>query len=194
MIGVLEPGAAAACAATRSGHIAVIATEGTVRGGAYQAAIRARRPDARVTALACQVFVALAEEGWTNGEVPLAATRRYLGELFAGRGADSPDTIVLGCTHFPMLVEPIRAVVGADVAIVDSAATVAAATRSTLLELGLSATEGATTGPGAEGTLTLLATDLPERFARVGSAFLGGEIGAAQIELVDLDPAQSGSA
>lgn len=178
VIGVLEPGAVAACAATRSGHIAVIATDGTVRGGAYQAAIRALRPDARVTALACQVFVALAEEGWTNGAVATEVARRYLGDLYDGHGGDAPDTIVLGCTHFPMLIEPIRAVAGADVAIVDSAATAAAATRGRLRELDLLGS--------AQGRLTLLATDSPERFARVGSAFLGEQIGAEQIELVTL--------
>ena len=181
VIGVIEPGAAAACAAPRNGHIAVIATDGTVRGGAYPAAIHALRPDARVSAAACQVFVALAEEGWTDGAVAKSAAQRYLGELFGAAADDSPDTLVLGCTHFPMLIGPIRAVVGGKVAIVDSAATVAQATDRLLQDHDLR-------GNG-NGRLTLLATDAPERFARVGSAFLGDAIGAGQIELVDLNPA-----
>lgn len=200
VIGVIEPGAAAACAATRSGHIAVVATDGTVRGRAYEAAIHALRPDARVRAIACQLFVALAEEGWTDGEVALAAARRYLGGLFGTGAGAAPDTIVLGCTHFPMLAGPIRAVVGAGTAIVDSAATAAGATRAQLEQLGLLRPHGtAGTWRGA-GRLTLLATDGPERFAQVGSAFLGEAIEAGRIELVDLAPetpvpsAQSGSA
>ena len=78
VIGVLEPGAAAACRATRTGRIAVLATESTVRGGAYQAAIMRRRPDATVTARACPLFVALAEEGWTDGPIVEGVIHRYL--------------------------------------------------------------------------------------------------------------------
>ncbi|MGE0580965.1 MAG: glutamate racemase [Steroidobacteraceae bacterium] len=181
VLGVVGPGAAAACAATRNGHVAVIATDGTVHGGAYQAAIHALRPDVRVSAVACQVFVALAEEGWTSGAVPMAAARRYLGDAFERADGDAPDTIVLGCTHFPMLVEPIRAVVGGQVAIVDSASTVAQAACRLMQDL-----EPRKHG---SGRLALLATDAPDRFARVGSAFLGEAIGAEQVELVDLNPA-----
>ena len=85
VIGVVEPGADAAVAATRSGGIAVIGTEATVRGGAYQRAIAQRRPDATVTVLACQLFVALAEEGWTQGEVARAIAQRYLAPLLRRR-------------------------------------------------------------------------------------------------------------
>ncbi len=126
VIGVVEPGAEAAVAASASGRIAVIGTEATVREGAYQRAIVARRPDAQVLAVSCQLFVALAEEGWTEDAVAQAAARRYLTPLFGERGADAhaarPDTLVLGCTHFPMLRAVIRAVVGDRIAIVDSAA------------------------------------------------------------------------
>jgi len=190
IVGVIEPGASAVCAASRSGRIAVIATDGTVRGGAYETAILARRPDARVTSLACQVFVALAEEGWTSGAVAREAAHRYLADLFERRESERPDAMVLGCTHFPMLIEPIRAAVGEGVAIVDSAATTAAAVRARLQELDQLVHHAATDAQPGEGRLTLLATDGPERFARVGSAFLGEPIGAGQIELVDL---QSGS-
>ena len=83
VIGVIEPGAEAACAVSRVGRIAVIATEGTVQGGAYQEAIRRLRPDAEVTARACPLFVALAEEGWTEGAIVEAIARRYLEPIFA---------------------------------------------------------------------------------------------------------------
>ncbi|MGH8205769.1 MAG: glutamate racemase [Steroidobacteraceae bacterium] len=124
VIGVVEPGAQAAVAASPSGRIAVIGTEATVREGAYQRAILTRRPDAQVQAAACQLFVALAEEGWTEGAVAQAAARRYLQPLFGKRAARPdtaamPDTLVLGCPHFAMLGAVIRAVVGARGANVD---------------------------------------------------------------------------
>jgi glutamate racemase len=186
LIGVVHPGADAAVAATRSGHIAVIATEATVRGGAYQRAILARRPDARITAVPCQLFVALAEEGWTEGSIARAVAERYLAELFgeeARAQAHHADTLVLGCTHFPMLRSTIRAVVGEQVAIVDSAATTAASAHALLRQRGLVDGEAPDASTPA---LRLLATDGAERFAAVGSRFLGRSIGAGEVELIDL--------
>src|SRR5215468_8282464 len=101
VIGVIEPGAQAACAASRSGYIAVIATEGTVRGGAYQRAIRSIRPEARVQAEPAPLFVALAEEGLHEGAIADSVANHYLKPMFAQPTV--PDTLVLGCTHFPML-------------------------------------------------------------------------------------------
>ncbi len=178
VVGVVEPGAAAACAATQRDHVAVIATEGTIRGGAYQRAIARLRPAARVEALPCALFVALAEEGWTQGEVAEAVAHRYLDPVF---GAGPPDVLVLGCTHFPLLVAPIRAAVGPDVRIVDSAATTAAAVQA---ELERSGRRRHGTAPA--GTTRFLATDGAARFARVGTAFLGFPIEAEQVELIDL--------
>ena len=106
MIGVIEPGARAGVAATRNRRIAVIATEGTVMGGAYARAIHRLMDDAQVVQQPCQVFVALAEEGWAETPATLAAAEHYLGPLFAG--PDAPDTLVLGCTHFPVLANAIR--------------------------------------------------------------------------------------
>jgi len=179
VIGVIEPGAAAAVAATRTGRIAVLATEGTVRGGAYQRAIHALRDSAEVTAVPATLFVALSEEGWTDGEVALAITRRYLAPLFADADA-VPDVLVLGCTHFPPLVGTIRAVVGQTMQIVDSAATTAAALVQLLAARGLNSTAG---GGGGK---RFLVTDGEERFARVGPVFLGAPIDAGAIERVDL--------
>ncbi len=176
VIGVIEPGAQAACAATSSGHIAVIATEATVRGGAYERAILQRRPDARVQQLATQLLVALAEEGLVEGPVAQGIVAYYLDPLFA---QDPPDTLVLGCTHFPVLAPTIRAVVGPKVHIVDSAQTTAAAVRQQLLSAGIARTAGSQ-------SLQFMATDGPERFARVGSRFLGRTIEARRVELIDL--------
>jgi glutamate racemase len=181
LIGVIEPGAAAAVAATRSGRIAVIATEGTVRGGAYQREILRLRPDAQVSAVAATLFVALAEEGWTTGDVAEAAAHRYLGPLFNG-GTAAPDVLVLGCTHFPPLADAIRAVVGDTVRIVDSAATTAAALAELIGARRLSSGHDA-------GSCRFLVTDGEERFARVGPVFLGTAIRPEAIERVDLQVA-----
>ena len=189
VIGVLEPGAAAACRATRSGRIAVLATESTVRGGAYQAAITRRQPDAIVTARACPLFVALAEEGWTDGPIVEGVIHRYLDDVFvAGAAAAHPDTLLLGCTHFPVLVPALRKVLGPDVAIVDSAATTAVSLADVL------AGRGVLRHDQAAGRVTLLATDGPERFARVGAVFLGRPLAPADVKIVDLPftPAASG--
>jgi len=179
VIGVIEPGAEAACRASRSGHIAVIATEGTVRGGAYQDAIVRRRSDARVSALPAQLFVALAEEGLCRGPIADGVARHYLQPLFNSSAGSRPDTLVLGCTHFPMLAQAIRGATGPQVGIVDSAETTARHVRQTLESEGLAAEDG-------EGGIRLLATDAPERFARIGGRFLERPIGPHEVELVDL--------
>jgi glutamate racemase len=181
VLGVLEPGAAAACVATRSGRIAVLATESTVRGGAYQAAIAQRLPRAIVSARACPLFVAFAEEGWTEGPVVEAVAHHYLDELFAAGEPDAhPDTLLLGCTHFPVLEQGIRAVAGLQTTIVDSAATTAKALERALADAGLAG------APGERGRVEFLATDDAERFARVGSTFLGRSLAAGDVEIVDL--------
>jgi glutamate racemase len=181
VIGVVEPGAEAAVAATRTGGIAVIATEGTVRGGAYQEAIARRLPGARVRAAACQVFVALAEEGWAQGVVARAAAERYLQPLLE---PDPPgaavDVLVLGCTHFPLLKAVIADVAGPAVTLVDSAATTAAAVARQLGDLGR---RHAGAGPGR---VAFMATDGVARFARVGGGFLGAPIDPVDVELIDL--------
>ena len=184
IIGVVEPGAEAAVTATHSGRIAVIGTEATVRGGAYQRAICRRRPDAIVTAVACQLFVALAEEGWTSGAVARATAQRYLAPLFAGGGASMPaavaDTLVLGCTHFPMLRAVIREVVGEAVTIVDSADTTARAARALLGQYELLCLDE------IAAPLSFLATDGAARFANIGARFLGCDIDLRAVELIDL--------
>jgi glutamate racemase len=181
VIGVVEPGARRAVQVSRSGRIAVIGTEGTVRGGAYQKAISLRAPTAIVTSLACQLLVALAEEGWTEGEVAQQTARRYLLPLFDSGRTDRPDTLVLGCTHFPMLRSVLSATVGAEVEIVDSAATTAQAVQERLHAERLLRLE-APPAPLPQ----LLATDGAARFARIGSRFLGWSIAEADVELVDI--------
>jgi glutamate racemase len=179
VIGVIEPGARAGVAATRNNHIAVIATEGTVKGAAYARAIAAFNGNIKVVQQPCQVFVALAEEGWTNSPATRAAAEHYLGPLF--KNPSAPDTLVLGCTHFPVLTETIRKVIGSKVALVDSAETAAVAVADALAS-GRLGSMSVTNGGGAR----IFATDSPERFARVGAVFLGRPIDAETLELVDL--------
>lgn len=184
VLGVIEPGAAAGCATSRSGRMAVIATEGTVQGGAYQRAILRRRPDARVIARACQLFVSLAEEGWVNGPIVEAVAQRYLNDVFAA--PDAPDTLLLGCTHFPVLRAALEKVVGADVAIVDSAETTAVALKHLLGERGMLRTVA-----DKQAHARFLATDGRERFARIAARFLQRGIESAQVELVDIGTVRS---
>jgi len=175
VIGVIEPGARAACDASQSGRIAVLATEGTVRGGAYLDAILAIRSDAHVTQVAAQIFVALAEEGWSEGAAVDAVTERYLAHLDA-----RIDTVVLGCTHFPLLAAAIARRVGPSRQVVDSAATTARAASEVLESRQLRNSTPRT------GEVRLLATDSPERFARVGQRFLGSAIAERNVEAIDL--------
>jgi glutamate racemase len=179
VIGVLDPGARAAVAATRNGSIAVIATEGTVQGGAYQRAIAQLRFEVRIVARACPLFVALAEEGWTDGPIVESIVRRYLDDLFAP-GPGRPDTLVLGCTHFPALRQAIARVLGEGVTIVDSASTTADVVRDLLQAKGLANPAAVTP------RLALLATDGAARFARVGGVFAGAPLTAEDVEVVDL--------
>ncbi len=181
---VVEPGAAAACAASKSGSICVIATASTIKGQAYHKAIERIRPDASVTGLACGLFVPLAEEGWFDGPLVQGIAAQYLGPIFSTSGA-RPDCLVLGCTHFPLLNRPIREAIRADdaaspVAIVDSAATTAVVVRDELIRRKLQ-------NPQQSGTMRFLTTDDPARFAATGSLFFGVPIPEKSVELVDLE-------
>jgi glutamate racemase len=173
VLGVIEPGAQAAVEAT-SGRVGVIGTPGTVASGAYQAALARRRPDVEVMARACPLFVPLAEEGWIEGEVVEAIARRYLADF---EGFEM-DTLVLGCTHYPLLKGAIANVVGPKVRLVDSAEATAEIAERLLTERNLLAPSSAV------ARHRYFVTDLPERFAEVGARFLERPIDKA--ELVDL--------
>jgi len=179
VIGVVQPGARAAVERCPGGRHLVLATEATVALGAYGEAIRRLDDSASVTEVACELLVALAEEGWVTGAVAESIVRKYLQPFVTMEKVSRPQSIILGCTHFPILKQAIRAVVGDDVSIVDSADTTAAVVEGYLLEN--SAARGA--GPGV---LQLLATDGARRFARVGGSFLGTNLGVDDVELVDL--------
>jgi glutamate racemase len=165
VIGVVEPGARAAVHATRSGRIGVIGTTGTIRSQAYVRAIHAEAPDARVTAIACPLFVPLVEEGWTNHEAAQLVAEEYLAPLVK----EGVDTLVLGCTHYPLLKPLIGEIVGRSVRLIDSAEETAADTRRMLAANDLAAADG-------DGEYRFIASDDPQQFLTLGRRFLGEAI------------------
>ena len=181
ILGVIEPGAEAAVRATRSGLIGVIATEGTIRSRAYTQAIQALSSSVRVTEVACPLFVALAEEGWANTHVAREVAEVYLEPLIDA----GIDTLVLGCTHYPLLRHTIQDVVGPAITIVDSAETTAAAVSTRFKKEGM---HGAVGKPEHH----FLVTDAAERFERIAAEFL--EQPVLSLELVDLSDGSASAA
>lgn len=174
VLGVIAPGAHAAAKKTRSGVVGVIGTPGTVHSGAYHRALETARPGIEVKAKACPMFVPLAEEGWTQGDVPRLVAKEYLSE-FTHNGV---DTLVLGCTHYPLLREVIAEAVGPSVQLIDSAEATAEAVANLLEERGLA-------NPGnSPAQRRYFVTDVPQRFREVGSRFLGEPVSSA--EQIDL--------
>jgi glutamate racemase len=173
VIGVVEPGARAAVRASRDGVIGVIGTAGTISSGAYERAIRALAPSARITARACPLFVPLVEEGWTDTVPTRLIAREYLCPL----AAQHVDTLVLGCTHYPLLKPLISDVVGPGVHLIDSAEETAAETARVLAADGLCA-------PPGRPTHRFVASDAPDQFLRLGQRFLGESLNG--IETVTL--------
>ena len=167
VIGVIGPGARAAVEASRSGHIGVIGTQGTIASGAYERAIRARAPEACVTARACPLLVPLVEEGWLDSEATHLIVREYLAPLHAHR----IDTLVLGCTHYPLLKPVLAEALGEEVRLIDSAEQTAAETARVLVERRLRAVDG-----HEAGGHRFVASDAPEQFLRLGQRFLGTTI------------------
>lgn len=174
VIGVVEPGAAAAAQISVTGRILVIATESTVTADAYPAAIRRHRPQARVTSLACPLFVQMVEEGMTQGPIARLIADHYLD------GQPDQDCLVLGCTHFPALLPMLHDKLGTGVSIVDSATTTARALGLALEKLGLKAPENRPV------QTRYLATDAPDRFARLAPIFVPWPVTADQIESIDI--------
>jgi glutamate racemase len=171
VIGVVEPGARAAVAATSRGHIGVIGTVGTIKSGAYERAIRALNSDILITARACPLFVPLVEEGWTDHDATRLIAREYLQPMIDAE----IDTLVLGCTHYPLLKSLLADVLGPDVRLIDSAEETAAETARTLATASLSA------DPEADPTYRFIASDDPLQFLQLGQRFLGGTMEGVEI-------------
>jgi glutamate racemase len=186
VVGVIGPGARAAVATQQAGRlrtqVGVIATESTVQSGAYTAAIKKADPHAEVIERACPMFVPLAEEGWADNEVTRTIAATYLAEL-----RSKVDTLVLGCTHYPILRDVIQQTVGDGVNLIDSGKATASEVKALLNEKGLarlSLPTGALERHLCDDLDHFYVTDAAERFARVAERFLGAK--PSRLEAVEV--------
>jgi glutamate racemase len=168
VIGVIEPGAQRAVRQTRNGKVGVIGTETTIASGLYTRALKRLRSELEIYTRACPLFVPLAEEGWIDNEVARSTAAVYLTSL----KRSGIDTLVLGCTHYPLLAGVIANVMGDRVTLVDSARTTAETVRDTLVHDGLARRSGT-------GSVSFFVTDVPDRFIKVGSRFMGEPVESA---------------
>jgi glutamate racemase len=174
VLGVIQPGAERAAEKTRTGYVGVIATEGTVASGAYEQAMLRARGRLEIISRACPLFVPLAEEGWINHPVTRQVAEEYLADLKSSR----VDTLVLGCTHYPLLRPVIEAVMGDDITYIDSGEAVAEELARLLSERKLTREEGAARAE------EFYVTDSAARFRRVAELFLGRPL--ESINIVEL--------
>ena len=184
VLGVIEPGAAAAQAASKTGDVLVIATDATVHSHAYKAACAAH--NLRAYEKACPLLVPLVEEGWINHHVTDAVVRIYLGELTSDAAAAgmSADTLVLGCTHYPLLRSLIERAAPRGITVIDSAESTAEAAFR-LINEGSPIQQNDAPGDAVRGPeIRCFATDSVDKFERLGSRFLGRPTG--NVQLVDL--------
>lgn len=184
VLGMIEPAAAAAVKTTKKGHIGVIATSGTILSNAYPREIGLINKDIRTESAACQMLVALAEEGW-NGEddpVTLGIIRRYLEPMFDKN--DAPDTLILGCTHFPVFEKAITAIIGEDVTLINSGQAAAHELAELLPDIHPDNRKaGAMVN---DKKTTFFATDDPVRFARNAARFYDHALSPDQVSLIDI--------
>ncbi|MGQ9897516.1 MAG: glutamate racemase [Acidobacteriota bacterium] len=177
VVGVIEPGARQAVAVTRQGHIGVIGTEATIASGAYSRVIQRLAPGVRVTSQSCPLFVPLVEEGWVQHPVTMMVATEYLALLREAK----VDTLVLGCTHYPVLAGVIQRLLGENVALVDSGACAAKEVAAVLEQ------HGCLAPPGNHPSATrFYVTDASERFRRVAALCLGEDV--SHLEKVRIEP------
>lgn len=180
VVGVIEPGAKAALAEAKDGQVVILSTEGTAKGHAYRNVLSRLSPHTEVLEWGCsQILVALAEEGWCHGQLVENIIDKLLAPLKQALGSRKTCCVVLGCTHYPALKEPIQKVLG-DILVLDPAKQVAMDVKALLLEQGL--LRQSETVP----TIHFMATDGPERFARTAQIFLGHPIALNTVKLVSV--------
>jgi glutamate racemase len=175
MIGVIEPGAAAAAGKTSSGRIGVIGTQGTIESSSYQKALKALDGSLKIYSRACPLFVALAEEGYINRPAARLIAEDYLKDLKRRK----IDALVLGCTHYPLLKNTISRVMGKNVRLIDSAEETARAVKEALTRLDLFNTNT------RSGYRKFYVSDSPAKFRKLGERFLRKRIG--RVQLVDIN-------
>lgn len=178
VLGVIEPGAAAALSQSQSGLVGVIGTEATIKSEAYTKALQAKRADMQVMAKACPLFVPLAETGWAEHPITHQVAREYLGEWL-----DSDlDTVILGCTHYPLLKPVLQKTLGERVSLVDSAKETAKALKALLAEQGL------LSAAQTPATRRYLATDAPDKMRQLAQQFLGHTLEKVERADIQLTP------
>ena len=177
VIGMVEPAAEAALNRTQTGHILVIGTDSTIRSHVYPDALKAGRRETRVTSRPCQLLVALAEEGWHDGEIAEATVRAYMRDSLDMPARQRPDTVVMGCTHFPVFRPVFSRVLGSDTNLINCGA--AAAEK-------LAAILPSPCDASRHGTVCYYATDSPARFAAGARLFGHSECDEANIEIIDV--------
>ena len=182
MIGVIRPGAFASVKATKNGKIGVIGTLGTISSRAYQKAIHRIDPQKKVYSVACPLFVALSEEGYINKEATYLIAQEYLEPLIKKK----VDTLVLGCTHYPLLKKVISKIMGKEVKLIDSAEETAMEVKKVLMQKGLlKKTNLKTQKLGKRPFRKFFVSDVPDRFVEVGERFLKDEI--TEVERIDIE-------
>ncbi len=171
VLDVIDAGARAAVAVSRRQAVGIIGTPTTINSNAYARCIHALDSSVRVYSQACPLFVPLVEEGWLDHEVTRLTAREYLKPVFV----EAVDTLVLGCTHYPLLKPLLQEVAGPSMQLVDSASTVAEAAASVLLA------EGLANPQRVAPTYRYYVTDIPLRFQTMGSRFLGRDMPAVEM-------------
>ncbi|MHA7840760.1 MAG: glutamate racemase [Gammaproteobacteria bacterium] len=178
VMGVVEPGVQAAIKATTSHQYALLATETTIKSEVYQNKIYQADPHAHIITQPCGLFVALAEENSVDDDVAYAAVKKYITPII--NHSPQRDCVILGCTHFPVLIKPIRALLGDHIHIIDSAEATATAVADWLT---MSKLDQHTNNE--KSILKFLVTDSPERFVRISKVFFGEPID--NIELINVE-------
>ncbi len=175
VIGMIDPAAKAAIAASHTQHIGVMATFGTIKSGVYTKALLAQNPHCKIASVACQMLVALAEEGWADGDIAKATLHQYLDPIF--NQTDAPDTLILGCTHFPVFAPLIKDILGGSIVLINSGE---AASRD-LTEFLVPPVKDST-----HGRTIFFVTDDPHRFAENAAKFYDHKIMPDDVTLIDI--------
>lgn len=174
VIGMIDPASHAALKVTKNGHIGVMATFGTIKSAAYTKALLNLRPDCKISPIACQMLVALAEEGWADGDIPRSIIHRYLDPVF--KQNDAPDTLILGCTHFPVFENLLKDILGNSVTLINSGEA-ASLYLSDYLE---------NNEKEMMGLVKFLVTDDPMRFVENTVKFYDKKIKPEDVTLIDI--------
>lgn len=176
IIGVVESGARAAVSATKNNRVVLLATETTIQSGIYQKTILTLNPKIKISTQICGLFVALAEEGCINNEIATLIAKRYLDSTINGH--NRCDSVILGCTHFPVFIQSLKEILGKEINIINSSTETAIAVKTITQKMNLENT-------AQNSRLTFLVTDSPGRFARIGGIFFGHRIDDSIVHLID---------